>query len=239
MSSSTSRSRSVSRASADGAPARTIFDEPGLAGALEAGLVGVAVSTLLLMLALTLSPWTLRLAVEAVSRLPIRSSAWRIAGATARLRAAASTTMTFPFALAMSSVGVMVGAGGVVGDAVEAAEMTVLFGPVFAVCWVGGVASIAMLATSGARPATVAATTLLEGVVHAVSAFAFAVVLTVAAIAITALDVGVNPLLALLHGPWALLGGGFALSLATCVAAVAGPAGAEGRRPAVERLRVA
>ncbi|MEL4504110.1 hypothetical protein AAEX63_04260 [Luteococcus sp. H138] len=120
--------------------------------------------------------------------------------------------MTFPFALAMSVVGVCYGTGNLVSREVDVAEITVAFGLVFLVCWVGGVANIAMLgrersrdgallASTGARPGQVSAVVLLEGVLHAASSWLFAATLTVIGLVVTGAGAGLPPWTAVGRGP--------------------------------------
>lgn len=212
-------------------------------------LFGSAASLIVMMIALALAPLTLRWAVDATTRLPIPGVVWQVAGATARLRAASSTTMTLPFALAMSIVGVAIGTGNLVSGEVDMSEITVAFGLVFFICWAGGVANIALLgrertrdsalcAVTGARPGQVAGLVIGEGVLHAASAFGFALVLTTFGMLLTGFTAGMAPWTALARGPWRLLGLMGLGTLATTVFSVALPALANARRPALEQLRM-
>lgn len=212
-------------------------------------LIGSAASLLIMMIALALGPWTLRWAVEATSRLPIPGMIWKLATATARLRATTSTTMTFPFALAMSVVGVAHGTGNLQMETVDPAELTAVFGLVILIAWLGGIANIAMLgsvrtrdgallATAGGRPSHVTGVVLVEGVLHAASAWLFALVLTVVGMIITGLAAGLPIPLALARGPWTILSVMGLATVVMTVSAVGIPAAIGATKSPVEQLRL-
>ncbi|GAB3624793.1 hypothetical protein GCM10027418_28780 [Mariniluteicoccus endophyticus] len=205
---------------------------------------------LLLIIALLLvGGWVLRGLLWAWTALvPSVDPAWFVAREACRARSARSITTVLPFAMTLSLVGVLMGAGNGGGGDVTLDEVLIVLGWVMLVGWVGGVAVIALagrererdtalLVVVGADRTAVARAAVYEGLVYALTAVLFGAATTLVAVLTTAAAAGVPAGRALAGTPWGLLAGVAGLTLITTCAAVAPPAARAYAAPVTETLR--
>ncbi|MDO4901206.1 FtsX-like permease family protein [Actinomyces sp.] len=222
-----------------------------LVGGLAAGVAGAAVtanrsgamtdeavnaailgSFSALGLVCMLAPWLVPVIESALGLLPARGPAWLVATRTASLQSRRSAATVLPFLVAIGLVVVMFGAVRAGLGSMRLSGFLSMFGLALVTAWSGGVAVIAMSASSrrrdaalleaaGARKRTVLGAQVLEGALHAVAAVSLGLLVSVIAGAFMAAASGEGVLATIGRGPWAELGTVGGLTLATtCVSVV-------------------
>lgn len=201
----------------------------------EERAAGVLSADLLIVIAmLMIGGWTLRPLLWAwTAAIPVTDPAWFVAREACRTRSARSITTVLPFAMALSLLGVLLGAGNVFGaGAVSLQEVLVLIGWVLLMSWVGGVAVIALagrererdtalLIVAGASRAVMARAAAYEALIYAFTAVLFGAVVTIFTVLTVAEAANIPAGSALMAAPWGLLGSVAGLTLLTTGAAVA------------------
>lgn len=217
----------------------------------EERAAGVLSANLLIVIAmLMIGGWTLRPLLWAwTAAIPVTDPAWFVAREACRTRSARSITTVLPFAMALSLLGVLLGAGNVFGaGAVSLQEVLVLIGWVLLMSWVGGVAVIALagrererdtalLIVAGARRAVVARAAAYEALIYALTAVLFGAVVTIFTVLTVAEAANIPAGSALMAAPWGLLGLVAGLTLLTTGAAVAPSIVRAHTTPVTETLR--
>lgn len=143
----------------------------------------------LLTLLCVVVPWIVPATQRMLALLPAPGPAWQVATRTAAVESRRSSATVLPFLLAIGFVAIFFGLNSTSVGNVEEAEFVVVFGLPFATSWVGGVAVIAMsanrrrrdaalLRAAGATEAEIAATQVLEGIIHAASSIVLGLVVS-------------------------------------------------------------
>ena len=193
-----------------------------------------------------LAPWLVPVIERAFGLLPARGPAWMVATRTASLHSRRSSATVLPFLVAIGLVAVMFGAVRAGLGSMRLSGFLSMFGLALVTAWTGGVAVIAMSASSRRRDAalleaagawkrTVLGAQVLEGVLHAGGAVALGLVVLVITGAFMAAASGAGVLATIGRGPWAELGTVGGLTLATTCVSVVMSARA-GREPTVAQL---
>ncbi|WP_103064139.1 ABC transporter permease [Actinomyces qiguomingii] len=222
-----------------------------LAGGLAAGMVAAAAalhrsgtmtedavnaamlgSFAALGLVCVLTPGLVPLLERLLGLLPARGPAWLVATRTAALQSRRSATTVLPFLVAIGLVAVMFGAVHAGIGSMRLSGFLSVCGLALVTAWSGGVAVIAMSASSrrrdaalleaaGARERTVLAAQVLEGTLHAGVAVILGMFVSVATSVFMAAVSGEGVLATVARGPWGELGvvGGLTL-VTTCLAVV-------------------
>jgi len=206
----------------------------GRSGAMADEAVNAAIlgSFSALGLVCMLAPWLVPLLERMLGLIPARGPAWLVATRTASLHSRRSSATVLPFLVAIGLVAVMFGASRAGLGSMRLSGFLSMFGLALVTAWTGGVAVIAMSASSrrrdaalleaaGARKHTVLGAQVLEGVLHAGGAVALGLVISVITGAFMAAASGAGVLATIGRGPWAELGTVGGLTLATtCVSVV-------------------
>lgn len=208
----------------------------------------VAAWVCLVAAVLLVGSWTLRPVLLAWTALvPDLDPAWHVARETCRQRAKQSVTTVLPFALALSLLGVLVGAGSVLSGGTGMEEMAILLGWALLVAWVGGIAVIALagrqrtrdtvvVAVAGAEKGVLTRLVLLEGCAYAVTAIVVGLLFLVGSVATTAVASQVPVGTAFAGYPWGLFAAAAAATIATTCLTVYVSARRSTRSPSLELL---
>ncbi|MDU0347570.1 FtsX-like permease family protein [Actinomyces sp. MRS3W] len=179
-----------------------------------------------------LAPRLVPLVERALGLLPLRGPAWLVSTRTASLQSRRSSATVLPFLVAIGLVAVMFGATHAGFSNMRLSGFLAMFGLAMVTAWSGGVAVIAMSASSrrrdkallvaaGARERTVLGVQVLEGVLHAGAAVLLGLLIWVIAGAFMAAASMEGVAATIGRGPWAELGvvGGLTL-VTTCLSVV-------------------